>query len=111
MADSDRVAIAAHLHVALRRKAGRVTDMDWMAVNDEYAWAIVRLTREKAEEFGDASLAEMAIKLQACLEVQRPRTPEPVPLVERVKQQWRDPVSRFSSADEDESARYVGGLR
>ena len=111
MADSDRIAIAAHLHVALRRKAGRVTDMDWMAVNDEYAWAIVRLTRARAEEDGDASLAEMANKLQACLEVQRQRSPAPAPLVERVVQQLREPVSRLTGPGEDDSARYVGGLR
>ena len=33
MSDSDKLAIAAHLHVLLRRKTGRVTDTEWMAVN------------------------------------------------------------------------------
>lgn len=47
MANSERIAAAAHLHVALRRKAGRVTDTDWMAVNDVYAQAMVRLAHEK----------------------------------------------------------------
>ena len=29
MPDSDKLAIAAHLHVLLRRKTGRVTDTEW----------------------------------------------------------------------------------
>ena len=33
MPESDRLAIAAHLHVLLRRKTGRVTDTEWMAAN------------------------------------------------------------------------------
>ena len=37
-----RMAIAAHLHVLLRRKTARVTDIEWMAANAEYAQAIVR---------------------------------------------------------------------
>ncbi len=43
---SDKLAIAAHLHVQLRRKLGRVTDVEWMAKNNEYALEIVRITRE-----------------------------------------------------------------
>ena len=34
MSDSDKLAIAAHLHVLLRRKTGRVTDTEWMAANE-----------------------------------------------------------------------------
>lgn len=114
MADSERVAIAAHLHVALRRKAGRVTDIDWMAVNDEYAREILRLTRQKAQEDGDASLQELANKLQACLEHTSVRTPA-APLVERVVKQLREPTPEVPlqvapQADESDD-RYVGGLR
>ena len=42
MEDSERVAVAAHLHVVLRRKTGRVTDTEWMACNLEYATEIIR---------------------------------------------------------------------
>ena len=45
---SELFAIAAHLHVLLRRKTGRVTDTEWMVVNAEYAREVVRYTREKA---------------------------------------------------------------
>ena len=37
MLDSDKLAIAAHLHVAMRRKLGRVTDVEWMVRSDSSA--------------------------------------------------------------------------
>lgn len=39
MLHSEKLAIAAHLHVLLRRKTGRVTDTEWLAANAEYAEA------------------------------------------------------------------------
>jgi hypothetical protein len=48
MPSSEKIAIAAHLHVLLRRKTGRVTDTEWMAGNHEYAAEIARFAREKA---------------------------------------------------------------
>ena len=32
MTENDRLAIAAHLHVLLRRNTGRVTDTEWLAL-------------------------------------------------------------------------------
>jgi len=43
MADTDKLAAAAHLHVLLRRHINRVTDVEWMARNREYALEVVRL--------------------------------------------------------------------
>ena len=37
MLPSETLAIAARLHVLLRRKTGRVTDTEWLAVNADYA--------------------------------------------------------------------------
>ena len=55
MPESDKLAIAAHLHVLLRRKTGRVTDTEWMAANAEYALEIVRFARlQSAKEDGHA---------------------------------------------------------
>ncbi len=48
MSTTERVALAAHLHVVLRRKTGRVTDVEWMAANTEYAAEIVRFARLSA---------------------------------------------------------------
>lgn len=64
MLDSEKLAIAAHLHVLLRRKAGRVTDIEWMVSSTEYAREIIRFTRQKAAEDGHADLAEWADKLE-----------------------------------------------
>jgi hypothetical protein len=64
MLASQKLAIAAHLHVMLRRKTGRVTDTEWMAGNLEYALEVVRFARAKALEDGHAELTEWADKLE-----------------------------------------------
>jgi hypothetical protein len=64
MLASQKLAIAAHLHVLLRRKTGRVTDPEWMAENLAYALEVVRFARAKAAEEGHAELAEWADKLE-----------------------------------------------
>ena len=61
---SEKLAIAAHLHVLLRRKTGRVTDTEWMAENLEYALEVVRFARAKAQEDGHPELHEWADKLE-----------------------------------------------
>ena len=104
MANTERMAAAAHLHVALRRKAGRVTDTDWMARNDEYAREIVRVARARAAEDGDAALAGLADRLAALLDAGAPAPA--VPLVERVAHRLRD-----AAPPGDEAGRYIGGLR
>ncbi len=63
MLTSEKIAVAAHLHVLLRRKTGRVTDTEWLAANTEYATEIVRFARARAKEDGHADLAEWADKL------------------------------------------------
>jgi len=67
MLNSEKLAIAAHLHVLLRRKSGRVTDTEWMASNAEYATEIVHFARAKATQDGHADLAEWAGKLEAAM--------------------------------------------
>ena len=64
MNHSEKLAIAAHLHVLLRRKTGRVTDTEWMACNAEYARAIVRFACEQAQERDLPELAEWAQRLE-----------------------------------------------
>lgn len=64
MLASQKLAIAAHLHVLLRRKTGRVTDTEWMASNADYAREIIRFARAKALEDSHPDLAEWAAKLE-----------------------------------------------
>jgi hypothetical protein len=95
---SQKLAVAAHLHVLLRRKTGRVTDTEWMASNLEYAAEIVRFARAKALEDGHADLAEWASKLEEA--VLAPEPAPKVPLVQAIQEQT-----------ESDGPRYVGGIR
>ena len=62
--NNERLAVAAHLHILLRRKLGRVTDVEWMVQNDAYAHEIVRLALADA---GQPELLALAHRLQALL--------------------------------------------
>ena len=118
MPDSDRLAIAAHLHVLLRRKVGRVTDTEWMAVNADYALEIVRFARQRAHEDSVPELAEWATRLEQAV-----RTPPPDarrPLLEVAAQAVRQhmaptpsntPTHTHAHAPAPEAPRYVGGIR
>jgi hypothetical protein len=100
---SQKVAIAAHLHVLLRRKTGRVTDTEWMATNAEYAAEIVRFARAKALEDGHEDLAEWAGRLEQV--VLAPEPPPKVPLVQAAVQ------ARQDEGGENRTPRYIGGIR
>ncbi|MDT4831334.1 hypothetical protein FQZ97_648430 [compost metagenome] len=67
MTSTELFATAAHLHVLLRRKTGRVTDTEWMATNADYAHEIVRYAREQAATEGHAELLPWAEKLDTLI--------------------------------------------
>ena len=100
---SQKLAIAAHLHVLLRRKTGRVTDTEWMAANLEYAAEIVRFARAKAAEEGHEELAEWAGKLEQA--VIADSAPAKVPLVQAAARALQD------RGDDRGDPRYIGGIR
>ena len=106
MLASQKLAIAAHLHVLVRRKTGRVTDTEWMAANLDYALEIVRFARAKALEDGHADLAEWADKLERA--VLEPAPAQRVPLAQTAAQ-----MLRVRAQDEPEipARGYVGGIR
>lgn len=121
MLASEKLAIAAHLHVLLRRKTGRVTDTQWMADNLEYATEVVRFARRSADEDGHTDLAEWANKLeQAMLQApaQRPSGARPVvapmvvPTLRSLLATNANSASQVAAGDSEfDSARYVRGLR
>lgn len=117
MLASEKLAIAAHLHVLLRRKTGRVTDTQWMADNLEYAAEMVRFARRSAEEDGHADLAEWADKLeQAMFSTPQQRTkgapPQVVSVMPTLRSLLATNVSTPEAGDSQfDSARYVRGLR
>ena len=81
MPSNEKIAVAAHLHVLLRRKTGRVTDTEWMATNHEYAAEVSRFAREKAAEDGHADLIAWADKLEEVMAMPEAKTR--VPLVKQ----------------------------
>lgn len=87
MLDSEKLAIAAHLHVTMRRKIGRVIDVEWVVRNEEYAREVIRIAMAEAQH---PELLGWARRLQAALfpapVVARPATlappaPSPAALV------------------------------
>jgi hypothetical protein len=109
MSQNDALATAAHLHVLLRRKTGRVTDTEWMAGNADYAQAMVRFAREKAQEDGHAELLPLAERLEALVVAPQQQRKNPPPAA--------SPAIAVSApaplhpAANDVSTRYVGRLR
>lgn len=100
MLESEKLAIAAHLHVLFRRKLGRVIDVEWLTCNREYAEEIIRISRSEPHP----DVHEWAARLEAA--VLRPaaspgRRTSPAPLHDEAP-----PVRRT-----DLSQRYVGRLR
>ncbi len=109
MPTSEKIAIAAHLHVLLRRKTGRVTDTEWMATNAEYAAEIVRFSREKAAEDGHVDLGVWADRLEEIMAA--PDAKQRVPLVRMVAGAVKDlsaaPPAPAPVPDRHSSARSV----
>lgn len=64
MLDSEKLAIAAHLHVVMRRRIGRVTDVEWLVKSPEYAREIIRVARA---EGAHPDLLDWAQRLEAAL--------------------------------------------
>jgi hypothetical protein len=105
MSQNEALAAAAHLHVLLRRKTGRVTDTEWMASNSEYAQAVVRFAREKAARDGHADLVPLAERLETLMG--QIVAPARKPLVDSLTAQ----APRPSPDTAEPKAQYVGRLR
>lgn len=99
MLQSEKLAIAAHLHVLLRRKTGRVTDTEWMAADLAYATEIIRFARASAQQDGHTDLAEWADKLAAAV---LPASVQPMPAAD---------APQTASGARAAVERYVRGIR
>ena len=106
MLESEKLAIAAHLHVLLRRQTGRVTDTEWMACNAEYAREVVRFARAKAQEDGQPALAVWADRLEAALALNEASRRKPGP-----PRPGEDAAAKAPQEPGAEGPRYVGGIR
>lgn len=99
MLDSEKLAVAAHVHVLLRRKTGRVTDTEWMAANADYAREIVRFCRLRAQQDALPELQEWADRLERAMQL----APAAAPAAAGVPAPPRIDLAR--------AERYVGGIR
>jgi hypothetical protein len=107
MSQNDAFAAAAHLHVVLRRKTGRVTDTEWLVSNADYARAIVHFAREKARSDGLAELLPLADRLESLVAL---------PIAVRLPSEIRTLSSTtadgaVTARTTDISSRYIGRLR
>ncbi|WP_416142161.1 hypothetical protein [Hydrogenophaga sp.] len=106
MSQSETFATAAHLHVLLRRKSGRVTDTEWMATNADYAREIVRFAREKAVSDGHVELLPWADKLEAA--IAEMGIPVRKPLLQKAQEALRAGQTGSGAARPDSSTRVSG---
>jgi uncharacterized protein YgfB (UPF0149 family) len=106
MLESERFAVAARLHVALRRITGRVTDTEWLAKNHEYANEIAKFARKSSHDFQNLELSALAEKLEDAMGLVV-RGGEPKRSVFGASRDAKDEVTLPGKP----SDRYVGGLR
>lgn len=112
MLNSQKIALAAHLHVLLRRKTGRITDTEWMAKDAAYASEIIRFARSSADQDGHTDLAEWADKLEAAMFGTKPAVAvnKPVPRPAAVPE-FTDSVQEEAPGVSGTALRYVRGIR
>jgi len=110
MSQNDALATAAHLHVLLRRKTGRVTDTEWMASNIEYAQAMIRFAREKAAADGHEELLPLADRLEMLVMPPRKAPAPPPPPEVTPAATPAVPLAAVPAAN-DVNTRYIGRLR
>jgi hypothetical protein len=114
MNHSEKLAIAAHLHVLLRRKTGRVTDTEWMASNGSYAREIARFARERAVLDQAPELIEWADRLDHCMQdtlAAELRRSAREAEAARAAGQAAAPPAHTAATGHSQARRYVGGIR
>jgi hypothetical protein len=111
VAEVDRIAVAAHMHVLMRRRLGRATDVEWMAKNREYAMEIIRLATGSPH----TDLHEWAAKLAGLFGVATPRAETAAPAIRSDAAPAVPPASAPEGpgqpADPRDARRYVTSLR
>ncbi|HEX7640008.1 MAG TPA: hypothetical protein VF457_16545 [Burkholderiaceae bacterium] len=106
MNEVETFAIAARLHVVLRRTLGRVTDVEWMTRNREYAQEVLRVARGH----DSAELRDLADKFEQALSPRQRASGfaiTPTRVAPAVAAEAIVPPRPQAAAQE----RYVGGLR
>lgn len=108
--DSEKFAIAAHLHVVMRRTTGRVTDVEWMVKSPDYAREIIKAARASPQP----DLHRLADKLETLLQLMPPTPSGFVPTDAGALSGFSPslpPSSLARTPSPDGRKRYVGTLR
>ena len=94
MSQTALLAVASRLHLFLRRKSNRITDVVWMVANPDYAREVLRLVRAE----GDQEMDALALRFEQLM---------PAALVDP-----RDVTAeRDKDADGKPGRDYIGSLR
>ncbi|WP_229722316.1 hypothetical protein [Xylophilus rhododendri] len=111
MQDSDKMALAAQMHVLLRRITGRVTDTEWMVRNPEYARAMVALARQTAVTDRRPELQDCADRLEQALALAQPPAPAAPPAAAAPAPSAASSKAPAPGSIVGAAARYIGRLR
>lgn len=96
---SEKLALAAHLHVVLRRHMGRVTDVEWLVRDLSYAREIIALARSSGQE----DCLHWADKFEAAVSAHHGARPMP--------EASASPSPPAQTPQPAPGRRYVGSLR
>ncbi len=108
---SEKMALAARMHVMLLSKTGRVTDTEWMVRNREYAEEIIRFATGYAKKENDTDLVELANKFAAAMFPGRaPKTSYPSAHEKPALHELHEKPA-FSHHEGANPMRYIGGIR
>jgi len=112
MLETEAFSVAARLYVVMRQKVGRITDVQWMLMNPDYAQEVIRLAREQA----GSELPELASRFEAILASRKGAAPavrraSPVPQPAEQSGAPGRSAAAPAPANEDAPSRYVGRLR
>jgi hypothetical protein len=109
--ETEAFSIATRLYVAMRQKLGRITDVQWMLLNSDYADEVVRIARTHT----GSELAELADRFETVLTSRRQagslrRPPERAPQ-HSAPPEVPPTKTTAGPASEAVDPRYVGRLR
>jgi len=104
--DSVIYGLLGRIHLLMRRVSNRITDVEYMRVNKDYAREVVRL----AMATGNPELAELSARLRRAMELDAP-APEAALAAERSGPGLLERLRTARPEATDPTRRYVGSLR
>lgn len=100
--ESHIYGLLGRIHVLMRRALNRITDVEYMRINADYAREIVRI----AEATDNAELHELCNKLCLAMELDGPAAPKP-----KEKSFSFGLGGKKEPPPEEGDERYIGSLR